>query len=175
MARGHGLLIFLRRCRRNSQSEGRLLISLGGLSRFPRGYPGHIRYVFNNGAPDCVIIQNTPVQWQQNSLLDNSFYLQDKWQIGRRLTLNLGFRFDRYTAFLPEQLRESAGDNIWASQGTDIVGLESFGNHRWDKQTVGTFNMPVPRLAFIYDLTGSGRTAIKASYGLFAWNPLRSR
>jgi hypothetical protein len=127
--------------------------------------------VFNNGAPDRVIIQNTPVQWQQNSLLDNSFYLQDKWQIGRRLTLNLGFRFDRYVAFLPEQLRESAGGNVWSSQGTDIVGLESFGNHHWDNQTVGIFNMPVPRLSFIYDLTGSGRTAIKASYGLFAWNP----
>lgn len=136
-----------------------------------RGYPGHIRYVFNNGAADRVIIQNTPVQWQQNSLLDNSFYVQDKWQIGRRLTLNLGFRFDRYTAFLPEQVRESAGGNIWASQGTDIVGLESFGNHHWAKQTVGIFNMSVPRLSFIYDLTGSGRTAIKASYGLFAWNP----
>ncbi|MBI4474517.1 MAG: hypothetical protein HY646_17740, partial [Acidobacteria bacterium] len=60
---------------------------------------------------------------------------------------------------------------IWASTGTDIVGLETFGNNRWEKRTVGSFNMPVPRLSFIYDLFGNGRTAIKASYGLFSWNP----
>jgi hypothetical protein len=136
-----------------------------------RGYPGHIRYVFNNGAPDRIIIQNTPVQWEQNSLIDNSFYVQDKWQIGRKLTFNLGFRFDRYTAYLPEQHRESAGDNVWASTGTDIAGLETFGNNHWDKLTVGSFNMPVPRFSFIYDIFGTGRTAIKASYGLFSWNP----
>jgi Carboxypeptidase regulatory-like domain len=140
-----------------------------------KGYPNHIRYVFNNGNPDRVIIQNTPVQWVQNGLMDNSFYVQDKWQIGRKLTLNLGLRFDRYTAFLPEQHRESAGGNIWASQGPLYAnlqsGLSTFGNNHWDQQTIGIFNKPVPRFSFIYDVFGDGKTAIKASYGLFTWNP----
>jgi hypothetical protein len=140
-----------------------------------RGYPGHIRYVFNNGVPDRVIIQNTPVQWQQNSLLDNSFYVQDKWQVGRKLTMNLGLRFDRYTSYIPEMVRESAGSNVWASQATVYSnlapGLASFVDQHWDKQTVATFNKPVPRFSLIYDVFGNGKTAIKASYGLFAWNP----
>jgi len=51
-----------------------------------KGYPGHILYTFNNGKPDRISISNTPVQWQQNGMIDNSFYLQDKWDIGRKLT-----------------------------------------------------------------------------------------
>jgi hypothetical protein len=140
-----------------------------------RGYPGHIRYVFNNGVPDRVIIQNTPVQWEQNGLTDNSFYVQDKWQIGRKLTMNMGLRFDRYVSFLPEQIRESSGGNIWAQQGPNFAnlqsGLNSFGNRHFEKHIVGTFNHPVPRLSFVYDLFGNGKTAIKGSYGLFTWNP----
>jgi hypothetical protein len=135
-----------------------------------RGYPNHIRYVFNNGAPERVIIQNTPVQWQQNGLTDTSMYIQDKWQVGR-LTINAGLRFDRYVSFTPEQVRESANGNVWAREGLDINGLQSFKNDRWEKRIVAKFNKPVPRFAFVYDIFGTGRTAIKASYGMFSWNP----
>ena len=30
-------------------------------------------------------------------------YLQDTWRLNSRLTINVGLRFDRYRAFLPEQ------------------------------------------------------------------------
>lgn len=135
-----------------------------------KGYPGHIRYIFLNGVPDRIQISNTPIQWRQQNLLLNFFYIQDKWQIGNKLTLNLGLRFDRFTSFLPEQVRESANSNVWAT-GTDIAGLQTFGNNRWKERRVATFNMPVPRVSFIYDVFGTGRTAIKASYGVFAFNP----
>jgi hypothetical protein len=138
--------------------------------RSVKGYPGHVRYVFFNGNPDRLEVFNTPIQWAQYSLLDNSFFVQDKWQIKRRLTLNVGFRLDHYVSYLPEQVRESAGGNPFAT-ANDIPGLETFGNTRQAKQTVGTFNQPVPRVSFIYDLFGNGKTAIKASYGRFSFNP----
>jgi hypothetical protein len=134
------------------------------------GYKGHVLYQFNNGLPDRVLVDNTPTQWQQNGLLQHYFFIQDKWQIGRRLTANIGFRFDRYRNFLPEQIRESAGANPF-NAATDIPGLESFGNKLFPKRDIATFNNPVPRLAFIYDMFGDGKTAVKFSYGRFSNNP----
>ena len=134
------------------------------------GYPDHLLYQFNNGVPDRMLVDNTPNQWRQNSLLQNYFYIQDKWQVSRKLTLNLGFRFDRYRNYLPRQVRESAGGNPF-NTATDIQGLQLFGNREFPKRDIAIFNNPVPRIALIYDLFGSGKTAIKASYGRFSNNP----
>jgi len=135
-----------------------------------KGYPNHIQYQFLNGAPNRIIVYNTPLQWQQNGLTDSSFFIADKWQPNRKLTVNLGFRFDRYVSFTPRQVRESAGGNPFNS-ANDIRGLESFGNKEWPRRVVGSFNKPVPRLSLIYDVFGNGRTAIKASWALFTYNP----
>jgi hypothetical protein len=134
------------------------------------GYKGHVLYQFNNGAPDRIVVDNTPVQWSQQSLIQNYFFIQDKWQIARRMTVNLGFRFDRYYSFLPRQVRESAGGNPFNS-ANDIPGLETFKNQEFARRHIATFNNPVPRFAVIYDLFGDGHTAIKASYGRFSQNP----
>ncbi|MBI4471850.1 MAG: TonB-dependent receptor [Acidobacteria bacterium] len=135
-----------------------------------RGYEGHLRYIFSNGRPNRMEVFNTPRQWTQEGLLQNYFYIQDKWTLGTRLTLNLGFRFDRYRNFLPEQVRESAGGNPF-NAATDITGLETFDNRRFEKRDIATFNNPVPRFSFVYDIFGDGNTALKASYGRFSWNP----
>ena len=134
------------------------------------GYPDHILYGFNNGKPERITVYNTPVQWQQNGMIDNSFFLQDKWDLSRKLTLNLGLRFDSYNVFNPEQIRESAGGNPF-NAASDIPGLSSFGNKVWERQEIATFNLPVPRISVIYDVFGNGKTAIKASWGIFAFNP----
>ena len=36
---------------------------------------------------------------------------------------------------------------------------------------VKTFNHPVPRIGLIFDVTGEGRTVIKANYATYFWNP----
>jgi hypothetical protein len=134
------------------------------------GYKGHLLYQFNNGAPDRIVVENTPVQWAQQNMIQNYVFIQDKWQIKRRLTLNLGFRFDRYSSFLPRQVRESASGNPF-NAANDIPGLETFGNQQWERRHVAVFNNPVPRFALIYDVFGNGNTAFKASYGRFSQNP----
>jgi hypothetical protein len=68
-----------------------------------------------------------------------SGYIQDSWAATRRLTLNLGLRYDIE----------------WLSK---YQGLE-FGN-----QDTNNFG---PRVALSYDLTGSGRTIAKFSNGLY--------
>ena len=34
-----------------------------------------------------------------------------------------------------------------------------------------TWNLPAPRLGLTYDLTGSGKTVVKANYAQYWWNP----
>lgn len=135
-----------------------------------KGYPDHVRYVFNAGRPERLEVFNTPVQWQQNSLLNHNFYIQDKWNISRKLTLNAGIRMDYYYAYLPRQVRESAGANPFNS-ATDIRGLESFGNQEYAQRSVLKTTNFVPRISLIYDVFGNGKTAVKASYGIFVFNP----
>ncbi len=135
-----------------------------------KGYPNHILYGFNAGAPERITVYNTPVQWQQYGNTDSSIFISDKYQPNRKLTLNLGLRFDRYDSFLARQVRESAGSNPF-NQATDIPGLESFGNKEWARRDVGIFNKPVPRVSFIYDMFGNGKTAVKGSFGIFTFNP----
>jgi hypothetical protein len=81
-----------------------------------------------------------------------SAYINDRWTLGRRLTFNLGVRYDYDHSFLPEQTKE---------QG-------QFGNAgSYPRFEGNTWKDVAPRLAFAYDLTGDGRTVAKATYGVY--------
>ena len=77
-----------------------------------------------------------------------------------RLTMNVGLRFDRYRSFLPEQEGPSGGRFTAATP-----------THYEEVSDVKTFNHPVPRIGLIFDVTGEGRTVIKANYAKYFWNP----
>jgi hypothetical protein len=86
----------------------------------------------------------------------HSAYVNDKITVTRQLTLNVGVRYDRYSSFLPEQGNPGTGPfataNIFPYQGESNYPIYS------------TF---VPRVSAIYDLTGQGRMALRASYGRY--------
>ena len=67
-----------------------------------------------------------------------SFHAQDRWMVNRRLTLDLGTRF--------EAVRSSATGDITAVDTSTIV----------------------PRLAAIFDIQGNGKTTVQASYGHYS-------
>jgi hypothetical protein len=122
-------------------------------------FPGDVLHILNNGAPTEVILFETPSNSEQG-MRTTGLYLQDTWRMNSRLTVNIGIRFDRYRSFLPEQEGPSGGR---FSPATPTKYAEV--------SNVKTFNHPVPRIGLIYDVTGQGRTVIKANYAQYYWNP----
>jgi len=114
-----------------------------GMSHFPSG----LRAVYRNGVPNSVNTYNTPT----NAITfyhENALYLQDKWTVARRLTLNLGVRFDSFYGSTPAACQPVT---VFVEQGQCFPAIKG----------VPDFKMAVPRTAVVYDVFGDGRTALK--------------
>ena len=116
-----------------------------------------VLHVLRNGAPIEVYWIQTPSK-SENGLWWYDGYAMDTWRLNSRLTLNLGLRFDRYRNFLPEQ-EHPAGRFTPAAQ--TFAAVDDL-NH---------WTLFGPRIGATYDISGNGRTIIKANYGQYWWNP----
>lgn len=79
-----------------------------------------------------------PVRGAQINITTNSFYVNDSWHAGSRLSFNLGVRYERVRS-------EATGG---------IIGVDT---DTW-----------VPRLAATYNLTDDGATTLQATYGRYS-------
>lgn len=91
-----------------------------------------------------------------NGLASTSLFVTDTWQVNR-LTLNVGARFDRYRVWLPAQSLPA---------GRFVPSPLDFG----EVSEVIAFNHLVPRLGATYELSGDGKTVLKANWGRFYFN-----
>jgi hypothetical protein len=109
-------------------------------------YPSGIRAVFRNGIPDSVNTYNTP-----NSTIgytrEVAGFLQDKWAVSRRLTLNLGVRVEQIIGWRPAVCQPETV--FIAAQCFDAL------------EDVPNWLDVAPRLGLIYDISGDGRMAVK--------------
>ena len=108
--------------------------------------------------PDSVLVYDYPNTTASGEWY-NSAYFNDKITLSRKLTLNVGVRFDRYSSFLPEQGNPGTGPfatkNIFAYKGESNYPI---------------YSTIVPRVSAIYDVTGEGRVAVQGQL-----RPLRGR
>jgi carboxypeptidase family protein/TonB-dependent receptor-like protein len=115
-----------------------------------------INAFLNNGAAYQVLAYNTPTT-QKNYFRDTSFYLQDTWAVKRGLTLNLGFRYDRFNTYYPTQ---SSDPNETFPDLFPITTYPASGK-------LVDWNTVSPRLGIAYDVTGKGNSVLRFSYGRY--------
>jgi outer membrane receptor protein involved in Fe transport len=114
-------------------------------------------HILRSGAPLEVFLLGNPATFEEG-LWNTGVYLTDTWRVNNKLTLNLGARFDRYKNFLSEQQHEA--DRFFP----ETVVFPAVDNTRM-------WNVPAPRVGVSYNLTGDGRTVLKANWGLYWANP----
>jgi len=114
-----------------------------------------INAIYNNGAPIEVIAYNTPVN-VRSIYHETAAYAQDSVTIKRKLTLNLGVRYDHFNTFYPKQTSPAA-------TFPDLFTQRTFAQ----SPNIATWNTFRPRLGGAYDLTGSGKSVIRVFFGQF--------
>lgn len=93
-----------------------------------------------------------------------SAYIQDIVDVGR-LTLNLGLRYDRQWGGILEGTNEPNTSDLMKNIG----GID----YNWPSATQAagdfpfTWNMISPRVGLIYDLSGDGKTLLKANFSIY--------
>ncbi len=119
----------------------------------------HFEGVFPQGfkAVDIELWNGIP-QWawvgtefdQRNNLIQWGAFLQDTWSPIKRLTLNLGLRFDKAEGSYPPQKSKATGEPVIEKT---IKAM--------------SFTMVSPRLGLSFDPVGDGKTVLRASYGRY--------
>jgi len=126
------------------------------------GYPNQQLYQYRSVAgetnyflhPDSVLVYDYP-NFVTSGVNYESWYVNDKIKLSRKLTVNAGLRYDHYSSWLPEQ--GNSGTGPWA---TKITYPEN--------RNFPVYGSWVPRFSVAYDVLGNGTLAMKFSYGRYA-------
>lgn len=102
----------------------------------------------NNGVPTSVVLSATPQNASYDMNADLGVYVQDQWRVNR-LTLNGGLRFDYFNTSIPPQSAPAGA----------FVGARSFP----EIKNVPNWKDISPRIGGVWDVFGTGKTAVKAS------------
>ena len=94
------------------------------------------------------------------------FFVTDQYTVGRA-TLNMGFRYDKYDVFTPDQTQLAYN----FPTGLSIPAASCSTNPAFCETHYLSWGSIVPRIGATYDVFGNGRTVVKANYGMYRFNP----
>lgn len=103
-----------------------------------------------------------------------AFFIQDDYRVNRKLTLNLGLRWDPFIPYTDENdklagYRAGQKSIVYPNAPTGLVypGDPSLPEGGYEP-SLTNFG---PRVGFAYDLAGDGKTSIRGGYGIFYDRP----
>jgi hypothetical protein len=92
---------------------------------------------------------------------EDALFAQDNWRVNKRLTLNLGLRYDLLT-WPYEAHNQQSSFNVANGQVLE-AGVDGVSRTIVNQDYLNF----APRVGFAYDLSGDGKTAIHGGYGIF--------
>ena len=92
---------------------------------------------------------------------EDGLFAQDDWRVNKRLTLNLGIRYDLITWPYEAHNQQSSFD---VTNGQVLEAGVNGVSKTIVKQDYANF---APRVGFAYDLSGDGKLALHGGYGIF--------
>ncbi len=130
-----------------------------------RSQTGYAFASFLLGAPSSTSLNITQVN-PQSRWLSPAFYLMDDWKVSRRLTLNLGLRWDIVGGLYEVQHRSSGLDPFMPNPGADgfpgsLVFLSDLHRNSFQDTYWKEFG---PRAGFAYQI--NSRMVLRGGYGI---------
>jgi hypothetical protein len=107
--------------------------------------------VYNSGVPATVTVLNTPLQTGEYLDANLGLYAQDSWRVNR-FTLNLGLRWDYVRQHV-------IGEPAQTGRFENSVAYDNIYLPNWTSVS--------PRLALVYDLFGTGKTAVRVGFNRY--------
>jgi Carboxypeptidase regulatory-like domain len=120
------------------------------------GYHDNINTIWNNNFTQAAFIETIDTPFTQyNNSMQHSAFVNDSWAY-RRVTFNVGVRYDAFQPWYPAQGKTGAGPYQQKFE------VKEFRFHWQD-----AFQ---PRTSLIFDVFGNGKTAVKVAFGRYVYN-----